>query len=135
MKAPRLALICLLGLAPACVGPQERFAPAPGALTATDLDAAVIDSDGGVRAIAQVEAWDGEVVLRNNLTTIKLILQNTSRQPALVRLSDVVIVTEGGERHVALKPREITGQALLVMATPIYSPDGRSVGISRYDYA
>ena len=127
---PSVACLLLCG---ACIGPQQVLQPAPGAKQATEFRAAVMDDDEGIRGIAQVEAWRGDVILRDAATPIKVILDNQSPRTVMVGLENFELLGASGRLYRALEPMNISGSAPRPVPEPGYIPRGSSAGYSIHD--
>ncbi|QBQ54355.1 hypothetical protein [Nitrosococcus wardiae] len=127
MKQLNWILSLGMGLLAAGCTPMADLTPAPAANEVARLQEAAIDRVNGVRLIAQANEWPGPQPIREEVTPVRVVIDNLSGMPLRLRYSDFALVATDGMRYTALPPYRIEGSVLEpVLAggyTPVADPD------------
>ncbi|MFO7654593.1 MAG: hypothetical protein R6X25_12350 [Candidatus Krumholzibacteriia bacterium] len=121
------ALAVLIGLVAAaggCAGRAE-LEPAPSAETMAG-GAGAVDRVAGIHVSAVPAEWPGPVDIAEEVTPLRLRIENDGSAPLLVRYENFALIAPGGERSSALPPFEVEGEAARDLgaapATPVADP-------------
>lgn len=96
--------------------------PAPAADEVARLEEAAVDQVNGVRMIAQADEWPGPQPIRNEVTPLRVIIDNQSKVPLRLRYSDFALVIDDGTRYAALPLYQIEGAVPEPVLADGYTP-------------
>ncbi len=118
-----------------CGGPAN-LKPAPRANEVVGMDDAATATRARVKVIAQADGWPGPALIRESVTPMRVVIENNSDKPVLVRYPEFSLVSASGKRHAALPPFRIDDTVAVPTLAPGYAPF-RNVGFtySRYSVA
>jgi hypothetical protein len=98
----------LLVLISGCTTTPE-LSPAPSANEAQSLEAAAVSTVEGVHIVARADAWTGRPEIKEEVTPLRVTIENNSTQPLRIRYSEFALVSPTGKRYAALPPFAIEG--------------------------
>src|SRR5690606_4767152 len=101
--------------------PRTDLQPAVGADLVPGMEEAAQGTARGVRVIAQTEDWPGPSPIQQEITPVRVVIDNGSDRPVRLRYRDLRLVGAGGVTLAALPPFQIQGsvdEAILVEAFP-----------------
>ena len=107
-----------------CAGcATQRLRPAPEAILAPGNTNAAMTETAGVRITVEVGAWVGRPRnLEDEITPLKVTIENDSSQPLRVRYNELTLRTDTGLSYAALPPLDIRGSVLERSEHPVYVP-------------
>ena len=86
-----------------------ELSPAPSANEARGLEEAAVSTVEGVNMVAGADAWPGRPEIREEVTPLRVTIENNSNQPLRIRYSEFALVSSTGKRYAALPPFAIEG--------------------------
>ena len=102
-------------------GGRAELEPAPAAETAAGGEV-VVDRVDGVHVRALPTEWPGPVDIGEEVTPLRLRIQNGGSAPILVRYENFALIAPDGQRFSALPPFAIEGEVTRNVAAPPASP-------------
>lgn len=102
-----LAVLAVLILAAGC-GTTD-LEPAAGADTVPGLDEAASATVDGVRVVVQAAEWMGTAPIGQQVTPLRVQIENDGRHPVRIRYSEWKLVSDEGRRYAALPPFGLEG--------------------------
>lgn len=97
------------GLAACSVSGHADLEPADSAESVAGMEDAARKSVNGVSVLTQAEAWPGETPIKNEVTPVRVRIENAGNIPIDVRYRDLTLLGEDGVRYNALPPYRIEG--------------------------
>lgn len=114
-------LVVVLILLAGCA--QTKLAPAPQAQRVPGKELAAVAQTAGVRMVVEAGAWSGHPDnLAQELTPLRVTIDNGSDQPLRVRYEDFAIETGKGVRYTPLPPLRIQGTVIEQADRPVRFP-------------
>lgn len=115
-------------------GPKNALEPAKSAQTVKGMEDAARTKAEGLQLTAQVDAWPGYDEVRSQVTPVRVILENRSGQPVVVKYKNFALKAESGETFAALPPFQIEGEIAVAAGSygrqaiaPLWSARGYEV--------
>lgn len=102
-------VVSLTTLALAACETTAMLAPAPQARAVPGLEGAAIASAAGVRVVAQPDVWPGKAPIQDEVTPVRVRIENRSGEPLLVRPRQFMLVAPDGTTYAARSPAQIRG--------------------------
>ncbi len=116
--------ILLLLAAVALAGCAANLQPAPSSQAVAGLEKAAVSNVAGVRMVAQSGEWPGKVPIADEVTPVRVIIENSSGQPLRISYNLFALVAPAGQRFSALPPYRIEGSVAEPALAPGYGPIG-----------
>lgn len=122
MRKTALTLVTV-GMFAGCAH-DVNLQPAPTANTATVPGQGMVamDTMSGVKVIAKADSWPGTVEISEEVTPIKVRIENRSGSPVLLRYSDIKLVSATGPVYAAIPPYAIDASVSEPRLAPGYAP-------------
>lgn len=114
-----LCLTAAAALAGGCASTTE-LEPAPSASTLGE-DVAVT-TEAGVRMRVVTDAWPGASGVTDDVTPVRVRIENNAQVPLRIRYSELVLVGPEGERYRALPPYRVDGAVVRPEPEAAYAP-------------
>jgi len=128
----RIRLLLCLGVLMLGGCAQLQLRPAPEAQRVPGQRLAAAAENAGVRMVVQPQAWRGRPrSLGQELTPLKVTLENRSDRPVRINYEDFVLDT-GGTEYTPLPPVDIKGEVTEYADRPLYVP--RYTIVPRFGY-
>lgn len=120
-----ILVISIAGLLGACAN-TASLKPAPWATTqpTSESTTAAVDMVSGVHVSVIPRDWPGSARISEEVTPLKVRIQNTSNDRVMVRYSEIRLVAPDGSTYAALPPYSIEG----TVSDPQVTRGGRPVG-------
>lgn len=99
----------LLALAIFSCSSQSQLVPGPGANAVPGNSEAAEITVEGVHLVVDAAAWRGNQAILQDITPLKVTIENNSGQPLLIRYKDFAITSNKGKYYAALPPYQIEG--------------------------
>lgn len=96
---------------------ENQLEPAQTANEVAGLEDAIVASNNGVRMVAQVDTWDGEARITQEVTPVRVSIENQSDNKVALRYENFQLVGGDGAVYRALPPLRIEGEV------PLEDPD------------
>lgn len=107
-----IVLLGALAFATACGSKTPQLRPASGANTMPGQGAAM-QRNAGVRFVAQSVGWPGETAIQDEVTPLRVIIENRGKQPIAIRYSDFVLADSNDNHYAALPPFQAQGNVIV----------------------
>lgn len=104
------------------VNDTANLEPAPEAETVSGTEDAARKSVKGVSVLTQAAPWPGETSIENEVTPIRVRIENNGRIPIDVRYRDLTLLGADGNRYNALPPYRIGGTVTQPEVDRSYGP-------------
>jgi hypothetical protein len=115
--AEAISLFIIIG----CSG-QSRLVPGPGTTLLPGSNDAVDVTVAGVHLIVDAEAWPGDPAILQQITPLKVTIENDSDKSLLIRYRDFAITSPTGKYYAALPPFKIRGSVNAPFLADRYPP-------------
>lgn len=114
-----LTLMAGAGLLAGCATDLQ---PAPRALAAAGLEDAAYSTVNDVRIVAQASEWPGSEPIKQQVTPLRVVIENNSDKPLRVAYNEFTLVTQEGETYSALPLYRIEGTVEEAETVGAYTP-------------
>lgn len=126
MNSPSMMSLASLALALAVAGcganDTANPEPAAAAEPVSEMEDATRTSVSGVSVLTQAAPWPGETPIENEVTPIRVRIENNGRIPIDVRYRDLTLLGPEGNRYNALPPYRIAGTVTQPEVDRSYGP-------------
>lgn len=119
---PATVIMAMLGWIGMGCATTTDLQPAPGATDVVGLEEAARTSVDGVSVLTQVDEWPGAQPISNEVTPIRIRIENNSGEAIAVQYDEFTLVGPEGERYSALPPFQIEGSVEEPVMATTYSP-------------
>lgn len=115
------SILLMAGLVAGCATTTD-LEPAPGANEVADLEDAAVSRVNGVQVLAQADTWPGTAPISQEVTPVRVVIENNSSQPLRIRYNDFALVSADGQRFAALPLYGIEGTVEEPVTAEAYTP-------------
>ncbi len=109
-------------LALAGCGSQAQLTPAPGAKEVVGEPFAAVSNVDSVDVLAEPNVWIGRAAILDDVTPIRVTIQNHGTRPVRIRYTDFSLVGPRGVRYAALPPYGVSGTVQEPVVENLYPP-------------
>lgn len=118
-----VATLALTAMIAGCaINEAANLEPAATAEPVSGMEDAARTSVKGVRVLTQAAPWPGETPIENEVTPIRVRIENDGRIPIDVRYRDLTLLGPEGNRYNALPPYRIGGTVTQPEVDRSYGP-------------
>lgn len=119
---PIATLVMVATIAGCAVNETANLEPAAKAEPVSGMEDAARTSVNGVSVLTQAAPWPGEKPIENEVTPIRVRIENNGRIPIDVRYRDLTLLGPEGNRYNALPPYRIGGTVTQPEVDRSYGP-------------
>ena len=114
--------VLLLFTLSACETEQAEIEPAPGVEQAEGMMGAAVTDVAGIHMTVQPDAWTGDAPISEEVTPLRVQIENGSGSPLEVQYPHFTLVTSEGEVYAALPPFAVEGEVAEPVLMQEYDP-------------
>ena len=92
-----------------CTPPAANLKPASTANMVAHLEEAAVSQVKGVQVIVQTDQWPGPQPIQNEVTPVRVVIDNKSETALRLRYNDFALIADDGTRYAALPLYRIVG--------------------------
>jgi hypothetical protein len=122
MRKTALTLVTIGVLAGCAHDIDLQPAPTANTTTVPGQGMVAMDTMSGVKVIANAGSWPGTVEISEEVTPVRVRIENRSGNPILVRYSDIKLVSANGPVYAAIPPFAIDSTVAEPRLAPGYAP-------------
>ncbi|ADJ29395.1 hypothetical protein [Nitrosococcus watsonii] len=104
-----------------CTPPAANLKPASTANEVTRLEDAAVSRVKGVQVIVQAGPWPGPQPIQNEVTPVRVLIDNQSETALRLRYNDFALIADDGMRYAALPLYQIVGSIPEPVVNPGYT--------------
>lgn len=128
-KIMAVASVILIFVLIGCSG-QSQLVPGPGTEVIPGNSTAVGATAEGVHMVVDAAGWTGNQAILQEITPLRVTIENNSGKPLLIRYRDFAITSTAGKYYAALPPYEIKG----TVSTPYVATGYPTIASPDFEY-